>query len=181
MCQNWLEFSNLYITMSCHRNAFHIMGLYEEKSLVNSGFPAQRVSNVELWCFLWCQLEQPVEKKQSNYQGFEMLWNSCKVSGICQSIHALIYQFNTLRSRKNGHHFADDIFNCIFLNENVWISIKISLKFVPKGEINNIPASVQIMAWRRPGDKTLSEPIMVRLLTHSCITQPQWVNRPGDV
>ena len=26
---------------------------------------------------------------------------------------------------------ADDIFKCIFLNENVWISIKISLKFVP--------------------------------------------------
>ena len=24
---------------------------------------------------------------------------------------------------------ADDIFNCIFLNENAWISITISLKF----------------------------------------------------
>ena len=48
---------------------------------------------------------------------------------------------------------ADDIFKCIFLNENVWISIKISLKFVPKGLINNIPALVQIMAWRRVGDK----------------------------
>ena len=31
-----------------------------------------------------------------------------------------------LRLRQNGHHFTDDIFNCIFLNENVWISIKIS-------------------------------------------------------
>ena len=47
----------------------------------------------------------------------------------------------------------DDIFKCIFLNENAWISIKISLKIVPKGPINNIPALVQIMAWRRPGDK----------------------------
>ena len=56
--------------------------------------------------------------------------------------------------------FADDIFKCIFLNEKVWISIKISLKFVPKGPINNIPTLVQIMAWRRPGDKPLSEPKM---------------------
>ena len=50
------------------------------------------------------------------------------------------------------------------------------MKFVPKGLINNIPALVQIMAWRRPGDKPLSEPMEVSLLTHICITRPQWVN-----
>ena len=68
---------------------------------------------------------------------------------------------NPLRPRQNGRHFADDTLNRIFLNENVKISIKISLKFVPWGPINNIPALVQIMAWRRPGDKPLSEPMMV--------------------
>ena len=83
--------------------------------------------------------------------------------------------FNTLRPRQNGSHFADDIFKCIFLNENIWISIKISLKFVPKGPINNIPALDQIMAWRRLGDKPLSQPMMVILLTHICVTRPQWV------
>ena len=72
----------------------------------------------------------------------------------------------TLRPRQNGSHFADDIFKCIFLNENATISLKISLKFVPKVRINNIPALVQIMVWRRPGDKPLSEPMMVSLLTH---------------
>ena len=60
---------------------------------------------------------------------------------------------NTLRPGQNGRHFTDDIFKRIFFNENVWISIKISLRFVPKGPINNIPALVQIMAWRRSGDK----------------------------
>ena len=80
---------------------------------------------------------------------------------------------NTLR--QNGRHFADDIFKCIFLNENVWIPIKISLKFVPKGPINNIPALVQIMVWRCPGAKPLSEPMMVSLPTHICVTWPQWV------
>ena len=84
---------------------------------------------------------------------------------------------NTLRPRQNGRHFLDDIFNCIFLNENIWISNKISLKFVPKGQINNIPALVQIMAWRRPGDKPLFEPMMVSRLMHNCITRPQWVKR----
>ena len=86
---------------------------------------------------------------------------------------------NTLRLRQNGRRFPDDIFKCIFLNENSPISIKISLKFVPKSPINNIPSFVQIMAWRRPGGKPLSEPMTVSLLTHVCITRPQWVNPPG--
>ena len=50
------------------------------------------------------------------------------------------------------------------------------MKFVPKGPINNNPALVQIMAWSRSGDKPLSEPMMVSLLTHICVTRPQWVN-----
>ena len=82
---------------------------------------------------------------------------------------------NTSMPRQNGHYFADDIFKCIFFNENIWISLKISLKFVPKVRINNISALVQRMAWRRPGDKPLSEPMMVSLLTHLCVTRSQWV------
>ena len=87
---------------------------------------------------------------------------------------------NTLRPRQNGRRFPD-IFKCNFLNEDVWISIKISLKFVPKGPINNIPALVQIMAWRRLGDKPWSEPMMVSLLTHKCVTRPQWVITAGQI
>ena len=83
--------------------------------------------------------------------------------------------FNTLRPRQNGRLFTDDTYKCIFLNKNVRISITISLKFVPKGLINNIPALVLIMAWHRPGDKPLSEAMMVRSLTHICVTRPQWV------
>ena len=48
--------------------------------------------------------------------------------------------------------------------------------FAPRGPINNILALVQMMAWRRPGDKPLHEPVMVRLPTHICVNQPQWVN-----
>ena len=70
------------------------------------------------------------------------------------------HYLNTLRPRQNGRDFADDTFKRIFLNENIRISIKISPKFVTKGLINNIPSLVQIMAWRRSGDKPLSEPMM---------------------
>ena len=83
---------------------------------------------------------------------------------------------NTLVPRQKGRHFPDNIFKCIFLNENVWTLIKIPVKFVPKGPINNSPALFQIMALCRPGDKPLSETMMVTLLTHICVTRPQWVN-----
>ena len=56
-----------------------------------------------------------------------------------------------------------DTFKHIFFNENFTMPIKISLKFVPRAPINNIPALVQIMAWGCPGDKPLSESMMVSL------------------
>ena len=76
---------------------------------------------------------------------------------------------------KMAAFFADDTSKCIFLKENVRISIKISLKFVPKSPIDNIQALFQIRAWRRPGDKPLPEAMMVSLLTHICVAWPQWV------
>ena len=75
--------------------------------------------------------------------------------------------------RHNSRHLPDDIFKCIVLYENVWILVKISPKCVPKCLFNNIPALVSIMAWRRPGDKPLSEPMMVSLLTHICVARTQ--------
>ena len=60
------------------------------------------------------------------------------------SQHKVCSSINTLRPRQNGCHFPDNIFRCIILNENVWISINIYLKFDLKCPINNIPALVQI-------------------------------------
>ena len=82
----------------------------------------------------------------------------------------------TLRLTQHGRHFADDTFKRIFSTGNVRISIKISLKFVSQGPINNIPALVEIMAWCQTGDKPLPEPMFVNLLIHICIPRPQWVN-----
>ena len=52
------------------------------------------------------------------------------------------YELDTLWPRQNDRNFAGDILKCIFLNENVFIPIVISLNFVPKGPIDNIPALV---------------------------------------
>ena len=52
---------------------------------------------------------------------------------------------------------ADDIFKCIFLNENYRIPIQISLKFVPRSPIDNKPVLVQVLAWRRIDNKPLLE------------------------
>ena len=118
---------------------------------------------------------------QSSKHLKDWLWTNfqlcCSPSGIITSY----VSFNTLRPRRNGQHFADDIFKRIFFNENAWISIEIPLKFVPKGPIYNIPALVQIMAWRRPGDKPLSEPMMDSLPTHICVTRPQWVKSTATI
>ena len=86
-----------------------------------------------------------------------------------------IFKSITLRLRENGLHFTDDISKCIFFNEKFWISNYISLKYFPYGLLDNMAALVQIMAWRRRGDKPLSEPIMVSLPTYICVTRPQWV------
>ena len=53
----------------------------------------------------------------------------------------------------------------IFLNAMCEFRLRF-IWFVPEVRINNIPALVQMMAWRHPGDKPLSEPMMAILLTH---------------
>ena len=61
-------------------------------------------------------------------------------------------------------NLADDIFKWIFVNEKVCISIRISLKFIPRDPIDNRPALVQVMAWRRTGDKPLPEPMLTQFI-----------------
>ena len=66
-------------------------------------------------------------------------------------------QLDAWTNKRDDLHFPDAIFKCIFLNENIWIAIKVLLKLVP---INNIPALVEIVAWHRKGDKQLVEPMV---------------------
>ena len=142
--------------------------------------------------FHYCDISSNVGQiKYSNRQlrKFALTYSSCSFVRQMSSSMKKVWQIwnsindgvlNTLRQRQNGRHYTEESFSCLFLYENVWISIKtlnVTLNFVPTGPIYNIPAYGQIMAWCRPGDNPLSEPLMVRLPTHTCVTRPQWVDK----
>ena len=97
------------------------------------------------------------------------------ISIYCTDVTWSSWFLSTLMPRQNGRHFVD-ISKWTFLNENIRILIETFLKFVTMGPIDNIQALVQIMAWHRPGDKPLPEPMTVNLVTHICVTRLQWVN-----
>ena len=99
-------------------------------------------------------------------------WYCLLGGGVCL-VAVCLTAFNSLR--QNGRQFCRRYFQVHFPEWKCLNSDWSFTKFVHKGPINNIPALVQIMAWRRPGDKPLSESMMVSLLTHICVTRPQWV------
>ena len=159
----WLSFSRLISIMFCELPLIYFHRLSERKLLSGGVSTKLRVSKLQSGPFLYY-----LEKGDRDMSGVHGRVNSKLLK---DKYHPLKH----LRPRQNCHHFADYIFKCIFLNEDVCIFLlKISLKFVPKVRINYIPAWVQIMAWRRPCDKPLFGPVMVSLLTHMCITRPQW-------
>ena len=119
------------------------------------------------WCMDGCKMHAFVERV-------------CWIASVCRTyvqwkIKSFLWvtagfskprwSINSLRPRQNGSHFSDDIFKSILLSKmhELRCMITISLRFVPKGPSDNIPTLVQIMAYHRPGDKTLSEPMMVNL------------------
>ena len=91
--------------------------------------------------------------------------NKCRhggYHGIMATIVVDLYFVSEVSPEQNGRHFADNIFRCIFMNKKCYIAIRISLKFVPKGHIDNKSALVQVMAWRRTGDKPLPEAMLTQ-------------------
>ena len=58
--------------------------------------------------------------------------------------------------------FASNNFKSIFRNRKLGTSIRISLQFVPKGPFDRKLAMVQVMAWRRTGDKPLPEQMLTK-------------------
>ena len=92
-------------------------------------------------------------------------WSECVLCDsavwLCGSLCGIHY---TLGLKQNGRHFADIIFKCIFVNENVWILNRISLKFVPEGLIDNTSALVHVMAWCRTDCKSLSQPMIAQFI-----------------
>ena len=116
-------------------------------------------------------------------------WSSCSLNSVQGKPSrwtqwrtlAVALQLAHLPPGENGRHFADDIFNCIFMNEKFWILIRISLKFVPKGQIDNTTTLVQVMAWRQTGDKPLPESMQIKLIdAYMRHIRERWVGTKED-
>ena len=103
------------------------------------------------------------------------LW-FCPTQKLHTSRHAAQHGLQPAPLSHWGRDQMDAISQTTFSSAFSWMKMyEFRLKFVPKGPINNLPALVQIMAWCRPGAKPLSEPTMVSLTTHICVTRPQRV------
>ena len=77
---------------------------------------------------------------------------------ICYDI-----KINSSPRGQNGHHFSDEIFKYIFMNETFFLNlIRIPLKCGSKGPTDNKSASVKVVAWRRIGDKLLPYPVLIK-------------------
>ena len=96
------------------------------------------------------------------HSGLPILVSNFGVRGCDHEQFHIVASLTHLPPGQNGRYFQEDILKCFLMNEKFCILIKISPKFVPKGPINNVPALVQIMAWRPSGDKPLSEPVVIQ-------------------
>ena len=114
------------------------------------------------WAFLKCFTPHPhLQPPTPICDSQNILISNFLTDTLCRMMcYYEIQLISTLRRRQNGRHFEDDILKCIFLNENIWILNKISLKIVPQGTINS---------------KALIELKVTYLLMHICITWHQWV------
>ena len=86
------------------------------------------------------------------------------------------FMINTLSPRRNGHNFPDDIFKGICLHENDELRLRFHWRLFLSFQSSIFATLVQTIAWRWPGDKPLSEAMVVSLLAHVHYTRPQWVN-----
>ena len=143
MSINWLR--NMYCFHNCRTYVHLHSWTVEQQTLVYmhkidwshnlEPFGEGRTANSILVCgklILYVHHLSSAQVPPSTYTQLQTI----KLSDIITRIFWLLIfskWFNILRLRANGRHFPDDIFTCIFLNENVYISIRISLRFLPKG------------------------------------------------
>ena len=120
LCRFPNDISLLITQYLCHDLLAYILSLLLFFPGGNSHKDQGDIASLNIPCHGWTEYRHDIREKMP-------LWNKDPLS----SLLVLIQQtFNTLRPRQNGRHVSDDIFKCIFLNENVWISLKIWLNSV---------------------------------------------------
>ena len=103
-----------------------------------------------------------------------------KINYIVVRYHLSNIAFNKLRPRQSGRHFLD-FFKSILVNENVWISIEISLNFVSNYPLNNIPVLVQVWLGADQATSHCLNQWWSTLLTHKRVNPPQCAQLPKTI
>ena len=168
--------NHIFWRRSKKTSKLRVTGLCAGNSPVTGEFPAQMASNVENVSIWWRHHAREATFKNTYkdytsicpaqqspvyiFHGTNCIYSHHTEGGSLDVLPGC--KFNSSPPGQNGRHFADDMFKCISLNENIWMSNKISLKYVSWGLIDNMTALIQIMAWRHPGDKPLSEPMLTQ-------------------
>ena len=167
--------NRLFRCRSKKTSKLRVTGLCAGNSPVTGEFPAKKASNAEDVSIWW---RHHVKTFSSQKCSFWLLFYGVLLTSLlwrCISWVLVRIGLNLLRPRQNGLHFADDIFKCIFFNENLGILIKISLKFVPEGPMNNLITLVWMMTLSRKATSHYLKQWWHSLQIHICVTRPQWV------
>ena len=94
---------------------------------------------------------------------------------------AYVWSFSVCYLTPWGRDKMATIFQMTFPKAFSWTKmsefrLRFNWNLFPRLHLTIIPALIQTTAWRLSGDKPLSGPMMVNLLTHLCVTRSQWVN-----
>ena len=107
--------------------------------------------------------------------------DECPISNACDCNSVLyagcwLHYLTHLPLVKKSPPFHKRHFNCIFMNENLYILIRISQKCVPKGQIDCRSVLVQVMACHRIGDKPLAGPMLTQYTDAYMQQKGRWLN-----
>ena len=154
----------------CTHNTDRVQGVQRSEYQTDVGWEGEWVSEwvnewVSEWVGGWVSVSHFWQFHKYNihsHSPFCDLYNNYSTKPLGHITWTFGFSLTHTPLDKMAAILADDIFKCLFLNENGRIPIQISLKFVPRSPIDNKQALVKVMAWCRLSDRPLPEPRMAQ-------------------
>ena len=135
ICNNWFRYEAWW------RQTSHYLNQYWQSFAMPFGITGPQWVNYHCTCWWPCTINR--SSAHFNFRYGLAHWGRGKIAAIFQTTYSNAFSWMKMFE--------------------FWLTFHISLKFVPKGSVNNIPALVQIMAWRQSGDKPFYWRIYVSL------------------
>ena len=127
-------------------------------------------------CVTWPQWVNTLRQRQNGSWHFQTHFLEWKCYNFNQNSRKFVSKGPINKISAFGLWVGGDQATSHYLNQ-WWLDYRFIYASLGLNQLkrNCIPALVEIMAWPRPGDQPLSEPMMVSQQMHICVTQPQWV------